>query len=202
MRLKKSTLALTLTLALLATSCAAPKKVVQETRTEAQSSISRQTEETTLLREETEAMIMRIVEDRFRQLLESTTTKDEATERITETFDTSQPIDSFTGTPPLLSRVIERSESREKNDTRTQNEATTTARTEADIGTKTDLGQTSATLENEESREQNEAESREERKESGTLVILEIAAGIIIALFLLWLLLTVGKAIKSFSKTN
>lgn len=156
----------------------------------------------TLLREETEAMIMRIVEDSFRQLLESTTTKEEATERITETFDTSQPIDSITGTPPLQRRVTERSESREKSDTRTHNEGTTTARTEADIGTKTDIAQTSATMENEESREKNEAESREERKESGTLVILEIAAGVIISLFMLWLLLTVGKAIKSFSKTN
>lgn len=147
-------------------------------------------------------MIERMVEERFRQLLESTTTKDEATERITEIFDTSQPIDSVTGTPPLQSRVTERSESREKNDTRTQNEATSTARTEADIGTKTDLATTAATSENEEIRKKGEAKSREERKASGTLVILEIAAGAIISLFLLWLLLTVGKAIKSFSKTN
>ena len=147
-------------------------------------------------------MIERMVEERFRQLLESTTTKDEATERITETFDTSQPIDSVTGTPPLQSRVTERSESREKSDTRTQNEATSTARTEADIGTKADIAATAATSENEESREKGEAKSREERKSSGTLVILEIAAGAIISLFLLWLLMTVGKAIKSFSKTN
>lgn len=202
MRLKKSTLALTLTVALLATSCATPRKAMQETRTEAQSSISRQTEATILLQEETAAMIERMVKERFRQLLESTTTKDEAAERITEIFDTSQPIDSVTGTPPLQSRVTERSESREKNDTRTQNEATSTARTEADIGTKTDLATTAATSENEEIRKKGEARSREERKASGTLVILEIAAGAIISLFLLWLLLTVGKAIKSFSKTN
>ena len=147
-------------------------------------------------------MIERMVEAQFRQLLESTTTKDEATERITETFDTSQPIDSVTGTPPLQSRVTERSKSREKNDTRTQNEATSTARTEADTGTKTDLAATAATSENEESREKGQAKSREERKSSGTLVILEIAAGAIISLFMFWLLLTVGKAIKSFSKPN
>lgn len=147
-------------------------------------------------------MIERMVEERFRQLLESTTTKDEARERITEIYDTTQPIDSATGTPPLKSRVTERSESREKNDTRQQSEASSTARTEADIGTASDLSKTAATSEREEQEEKAEAANREERKESGTLVVLEIAAGGVIALFLLWLLITVGRAIKSFSKPD
>ena len=143
-------------------------------------------------------MIERMVEERFRQLLESSTTRDKATERVTEIFDTSQPIDSATGTPPLQSRITERSESRERNDTRTQNEATSTAWTEAEIGTKTDLSATAATSENDEIREKNVTEIREERKASGTLAILEIAAGAIISLFMLWLLLTVVKAISHF----
>ena len=147
-------------------------------------------------------MIEQMVNERFRQLLESTTTTEEATERITEMFDTSQPIDSLTGTPPLQSRVTERSESQEGNNTRIQNESTSTSRAEADIGVATDLAATATTSKNEESRVKSEAESREERKARGALVILEIAAGILILLYLIWLLLTVCKAIKSFSKTN
>ena len=34
-------------------------------------------------------------------------TRDEATERVTEIFDTTQPPDSVTGTPPLSARIRE-----------------------------------------------------------------------------------------------
>lgn len=162
MRLKKLTLALTPTVALLVTSCAVQKQVSQESHIEAQSSISLQTEETTLLRQETLEMIEHMLEKRLHQQLENTVTKDEVTERITETFDTTQPIDSATGTPPLQSRVTERSESREKEGSRTRNEVTTSASTTGVIGTATDLSDVVETSETEANYEKKDTECRDE----------------------------------------
>ena len=123
MRLKKSILALTLTTALLATSCAAQKKAVEENHTEAQSSAQLHTQETTLLDAATASAVERMVEEQIRRLWENKTTTDEATERITEIFDTTQPRDSATGTPPLLSRTTERREARQTCESRELTEA-------------------------------------------------------------------------------
>lgn len=123
MRLKKSILALTLTTALLATSCAAQKKAVEESHTEAQSSAQLHTQETTLLDAATASAVERMVEEQIRRLWENKTTTDEATERITEIFDTTQPRDSATGTPPLLSRTTERREARQTSESRELTEA-------------------------------------------------------------------------------
>lgn len=143
-------------------------------------------------------MIDRMVEERFHQLLESTTTKDEETERITEIFDTSQPIDSVTGTPPLQRRVTERSESQEKNDARIQRLATASARIETDICTETDLTTNVAVSDREDNSFDNAVINSEEQKGNKTLVFLQVAADCMIAIFMLWLLLTVGRAIKQF----
>lgn len=123
MRLKKSILALTLTTALLATSCAAQKKAVEENHTEARSSAQLHTQETTLLDAATASAVERMVEEQIRRLWENKTTTDEATERITEIFDTTQPRDSATGTPPLLSRTTERREARQTSESRELTEA-------------------------------------------------------------------------------
>lgn len=143
-------------------------------------------------------MIERMVEERLRQWLESSTTKNEATVRIKETFDTSQPIDSVTGTPPLQRRVTERSESQEKNDARIQRLATTSARIETDICTETDLTTNVAVSDREDNSFDNAVINSEEQKGNKTLVFLQVAADCMIAIFMLWLLLTVGRAIKQF----
>lgn len=64
-----------------------------------------------------------MVEEQIRRLWENKTTTDEATERITEIFDTTQPRDSATGTPPLLSRTTERREARQTSESRELTEA-------------------------------------------------------------------------------
>lgn len=64
-----------------------------------------------------------MVEEQIQRLWENKTTTDEATERITEIFDTTQPRDSATGTPPLLSRTTERREARQTSESRELTEA-------------------------------------------------------------------------------
>ena len=92
---------------------------------EAQSSTSLKVQEVTRLDTATAAIVERIVEEYFRRQRKNTTMTDEVTERITEIFDTSQPPDSATGTPPLLSRITEKSAAKSRSESREQTEATT-----------------------------------------------------------------------------
>lgn len=114
--------------------------------------------------ERTEAIVERLLAERLERLRESAATIYEAGERVTEVFDTSQPTDSATGTPPLLSRTTEKngrqtqSASREgerhiRSDTlrgETQSEAMLQERGDAAIG--------------QESRAQSEAKAKEEKR--------------------------------------
>lgn len=75
-------------------------------------------------------MVERVVEERFRRLSETATSTDEATERVTEIFDTSQPTDSATGTPPLLSRTTEKRSARQTSEGRERTEAASTGHEE------------------------------------------------------------------------
>ena len=146
-------------------------------------------------------MIERMVAESVRQQIEKSTARDETTERVIEIFDATQPTDSLTGTPPLQSRVTERSQSKESSDSRTETESSVTG-TEAQAQTQdTAVAREVVTSESEEDREAIETESREERKGNTTLTMLQVGADIMIAIFMLWLLLTVGKAIKPTTKT-
>jgi cobalamin biosynthesis Mg chelatase CobN len=103
-------------------------------------------------------------------LREKTATTDEATERVTEIFDTTQPTDSATGTPPLLSRTTERRNATSSEQTREQSEATAKAATEADIGQNSTLDTSAQTTSEEESREESEGETRQEKGGTNPLV--------------------------------
>lgn len=92
-------------------------------------------------------------------LREKTATTDEATERVTEIFDTTQPTDSATGTPPLLSRTTERRNATSSEQTREQSEATAKAATEADIGQNSTLDTSAQTT----SEEESDGEIRQEK---------------------------------------
>lgn len=202
MRLKKSILALTLTTVLSVTSCATPKEAVEESRMEAQSSTSLKVQEVTRLDTATAAIVERIVEEYFRRQRKNTTTTDEVTERITEIFDTSQPPDSATGTPPLLSRITEKSAAKSRSESREQTEATTAGST-AEAQTKAaTLTYEADTATASESHEATEAKSREQRSNPCWLTGLEIVGFLVAGGFILWLLCTVGKAIKQFSNNH
>lgn len=173
MLLKKSILALTLTTALLATSCAAQKKAVEESHTEVQSSAQLHTQETALLDAATAARLERMVEEQIRRLWENKTTTDEATERVTEIFDTTQPTDSATGTPPLLSRTTERREARQTSESREQSEATA-AGTETQTRT-ADATLTETKVTESETESRNETKSKEEKQSGNTAVRIALA---------------------------
>lgn len=98
-----------LTLALLSTSCAAPKKTVSE------SQVTRSQESTLALdtstrteawdREQTDRLLAARIEAWLASKFESS----RDTERDVEIYDTHQPSDSTTGKPPLLAKIRERS---------------------------------------------------------------------------------------------
>ena len=93
-------------------------------------------------------------------------TRDEATERVTEIFDTTQPPDSVTGTPPLSAHI------RERHETRSDSTATDCeAHSRTDEATQTDIeAETSG---------ESEAESREEKGADKTLVWVSIALSLV-----------------------
>lgn len=132
--------------------------------------MSATTEQTLRLEEQTAALVSRLFEERMNALRETTATTDEATERVTEIFDTTQPTDSVTGTPPLLSRTTERRNATSSEQTREQTEATAKEATEADIGQAATLAAEAQTTSNEESRAESEGEIRQEKGGTNPLV--------------------------------
>lgn len=132
--------------------------------------MSAATEQTLRLEEQTATLVSRLFEERMNALRETTATTDEATERVTEIFDTTQPTDSVTGTPPLLSRTTERRNATSSEQTREQTEATAKEATEADIGQASTLAAEAQTTSNEESRAESEGEIRQEKGGTNPLV--------------------------------
>ena len=138
-----------------------------------QSSAQLHTQETALLDAATAARLERMVEEQIRRLWENKTTTDEATERVTEIFDTTQPTDSATGTPPLLSRTTERREARQTSESREQSEATA-AGTETQTRT-ADATLTETKVTESETESRNETKSKEEKQSGNTAVRIALA---------------------------
>lgn len=98
-----------LTLVLLSTSCAAPKKTVSE------SLVTHSQESTLTLDTSTQReawgreLTDRLLEARIEAWLASKFESSLDTERDVEIYDTHQPSDSTTGKPPLLAKIRERS---------------------------------------------------------------------------------------------
>lgn len=107
-----------LTLALLSTSCAAPKKVA-ESESRSEHSVSSQTSQTHQWEATSteNAEIERIITARFEAWLAAREERESELERDVEIYDSRQPADSATGTPPLLARVRERQRARIRNET-------------------------------------------------------------------------------------
>lgn len=107
-----------LTLALLSTSCAAPKKASQS---ESRSEYSYTSQNTLTQGSRTEAQSLeeteRLLTARIEVWLASREEQERELERDVEIYDTQQPVDSATGTPPLLARVRERERARIRNET-------------------------------------------------------------------------------------
>ena len=179
MLLKKSILALTLTTALLATSCAAPKKTMQEQREQTHSSLS-QTATVESHQEDSAAISTeRLLNELLTAWLQRVETRDEATERVTEIFDTSQPPDSTTGTPPLSARIRERHEARSRSDSRAKVEAAKSDSTATDIKATAATDTAEATQTEAETSGESETESREEKGGNKALVWVSIALSLL-----------------------
>ena len=179
MLLKKSILALTLTTALLATSCAAPKKTMQEQREQTHSSLS-QTATAESHQEDSAAISTeRLLNELLTAWLQRVETRDEATERVTEIFDTSQPPDSTTGTPPLSARIRERHEARSRSDSRAKVEAVRNDSTAAECEAHSQTNTATQTKTEAETSGESEVESREEKGGNKALVWVSIALSLL-----------------------
>lgn len=143
-----------------------------------------------------------MTDERVIALRESVSATDEETECVTEIFDTSLPAESATGTPPLLSRITERKAHRSRRHDRERNEAEKSD-TMAARATRSAVAQSAATTEiRAEGSQKSDGEIREERKQPSSLTIVQIVTGLVISLSMLWLLLTVIRAIKQLSNKN
>lgn len=131
-------------------------------------------------------MVERMVEEQIRRLWENKTTTDEATERITEIFDTTQPTDSATGTPPLLSRTTERREARQTSESRKQTEATKTDSTKAEANTDLTLAAKELTRSENENREKTEKYRNEDTSVKSDALTIIIRVILAVLLGLLW----------------
>ena len=179
MLLKKSTLALTLTTVLLATSCAAPKRMTQEQRSEIHSSVSQTTSEDTHRGDSAAIRAERLLNEWLAAWLQRVETRDEATERVTEIFDTTQPPDSTTGTPPLSARIRERHEARSRSDSRAKVEAVRNDSTAAECEAHSQTNTATQTKTEAETSGESEVESREEKGTGKTIAWVSIALSLL-----------------------
>lgn len=179
MLLKKSTLALTLTTVLLATSCAAPKRMTQEQRSEIHSSVSQTTSEDTHRGDSAAIRAERLLNEWLAAWLQRVETRDEATERVTEIFDTTQPPDSTTGTPPLSARIRERHEAKSRSDSRAKVEAVRNDSTAAECEAHSQTNTATQTKTEAETSGESEVESREEKGTGKTIAWVSIALSLL-----------------------
>lgn len=202
MLLKKSILALTLTTALLAMSCAAPKKTIREQREQTHSSLSQTATEENHREDSTAIRTERLLNELLTAWLQRVETRDEATERVTEIFDTTQPPDSTTGTPPLAARIRERHEAKSRSDSRAKVEAAKgdSTATECEAHSRTDTAD--ATQTEAETSGESATENREKRGASVGVTIAATLGGLLIAGFFIWLLATVAGAIIKHRSNN
>ena len=96
-------------------------------------------------------------------------------ERVTEIYDTTQPMDSTTGTPPLLSRIRERHEAVSHGESRVKAEAEkrdSTATSITSTATENEKGEMQAAME---ASGETQAESHEEKGSGKPLAWFSIA---------------------------
>lgn len=123
MRLKKYPLVLTLIFALLSTSCAAPKKAVSEHHTELNTTQMQTATAESHREDSTATQTERFLTEWLTAWQEKVESGEWRSEIVTEIYDTSQPTDSTTGTPPLLSRTREKREAANRSESRAKSDA-------------------------------------------------------------------------------
>lgn len=187
--------------ALCCASCATTKRSQrEELRRETGLNTIQQAGATVLQTDDIEEHATRILTEHLNRLLESRISREEDTECVTETFDSTQPVDSLTGTPPLKSRVTKKSKSRENAKTRNREESVSTRCEAEKTNRNVQITEESSSMESEESHWDEEIRSNEERKIPAWYSLILILEGVMISAFFLWLLLTVGKAVRNLFK--
>ena len=143
----------------------------------------RQTGETTLLTDDSSGMIERMVSEQLSRFLENRRTREEDSERVTEIFDSTQPVDSLTGTPPLKGRVTERSNRRESDDTKNREESVSMDYGSEEFNRNVRITEDSGSMESEESYSDEEMNSDEQRGISASHYLILTLGGVMISVF-------------------
>lgn len=133
----------------------------------------------------TEAIVERLLAERFERLRESAATIYEEGERVTEVFDTSQPTDSATGTPPLLSRTTEKRGRQTQSASREEERHTKNDTLRGQTHREAALQESEAAAIGQESRAQSDEKTKEEKRtvRYDTIIcigLLLLAGGVII----------------------
>lgn len=115
-----------LTTALFLLSCKTPQQTAVQQRQLLRENAERQEQMLRSLQTQVEEMQARQICQQTESNQRTQTRADDLSEVITEEYDTTQPVDSATGTPPLKSRIIEKRNQR----TQTQTAAAQETRTE------------------------------------------------------------------------
>ena len=179
MLLKKSILALTLTTALLATSCAAPKKTVLEQHSQTHSSLSHTTTEESHREDIAAIRAERLLNEWLAMWLRREETTETNTERVTEIYDTTQPPDSTTGTPPLAARIREKHEAKSRSDSHAKAETSGSDSAATEYGAHSMTDTATQTETEAETSGESETDSREEKGTDKSLVWISIAVSLL-----------------------
>lgn len=179
MRLKKYLHVLILSTALWSTSCAAPKKAVSEQHTELRTEQLQTATAQTHREDSTAIKAERILNEWLTAWLQMVESREEATERVTEIYDTSQPTDSVTGTPPLMSRIRERHEATSRSESRAMAEAAKSDSTAATGTSTATLAKTTEARIETETAGETRTESREEKGRGKSLVWVSVALSLL-----------------------
>lgn len=101
------------------------------------------------------------------------------TERVTEIYDTTQPPDSTTGTPPLAARIREKHEAKSRSDSQAKAETSGSDSAATEYGAHSTTDTVTQTETEAETSGESETDSREEKGTDKSLVWITIAVSLL-----------------------
>ena len=108
MRLTKFRIVLGLMTALLLVSCKTPQQMAVQDQQYLQENVRAQEQQIHNLQQQVNLLQQQMIQQQTERNLQMENKTNDVSEIVTEVFDTTQPVDSTTGTPPLKKRVTEK----------------------------------------------------------------------------------------------
>ena len=193
MQLTKFRIALILTTVLLLVSCKTPQQIAVQDQQHLQENVRAQEQQLHSLQQQVNLLQSQMTRQQTGANRRTENDESDVSETVTEEFDTTQPVDSATGTPPLKSRRTE------KRDRKAQSVATETeeTHTEQQTGQQLEIQHSAEDSITAQSDVEREKESRTNVKQKTGLnwwqTTLCTIGGACILAFLIWLAIKILK---------